>query len=301
MDLHLRDLMTPAPLTAAPTDTLATAADAMRRRDVSSAVILRDAAVVGILTERDLTRAAAAGRGARHDGRRGLDDARSRHPGAGERDHGRARAHARAQRAPSSGVRRGRAGRHRVVAPAGARRQPAARRPVGTRHRQGAREHHRRRDQDLAHRRHGRPPGLRRARRRAARAHARVRGRLAPPADGRAAPGRRVRAPGRDAARPAARRIDVACARRRRRRDDVEARERAGGDGRRVGTRALVRARRVGHRGRSGASRQRRPVARRRAVAARDEASSPSHRIPRWVTSRTTCGCCRAGGPPRRR
>jgi len=61
MDLHLRDLMTPAPLTAAPTDTLATAADAMRRRDVSSAVILRGDAVVGILTERDLTRAAAAG------------------------------------------------------------------------------------------------------------------------------------------------------------------------------------------------------------------------------------------------
>jgi citrate synthase len=61
MELHLRDLMTPDPLTAAPTDTLAFAAAAMRRRDVSSAVVLRDGAVVGILTERDLTRAAAAG------------------------------------------------------------------------------------------------------------------------------------------------------------------------------------------------------------------------------------------------
>jgi citrate synthase len=61
MELHLRELMTPDPLTAAPTDTLATAAAAMRRRDVSSAVVLRDDAVVGILTERDLTRAAAAG------------------------------------------------------------------------------------------------------------------------------------------------------------------------------------------------------------------------------------------------
>jgi citrate synthase len=61
MELHLRDLMTPAPLTAAPTDTLAAAADAMRRRDVSSAVVVRDGAVVGILTERDLARAVAAG------------------------------------------------------------------------------------------------------------------------------------------------------------------------------------------------------------------------------------------------
>ena len=61
MELRLRDLMTPDPLTAAPTDTLAFVAAAMRRRDVSSAVVLRDDAVVGILTERDLTRAAAAG------------------------------------------------------------------------------------------------------------------------------------------------------------------------------------------------------------------------------------------------
>jgi len=61
MELRLRDLMTPAPLTAAPTATLAAAAAAMRQRDVSSAVVLRDDAVVGILTERDLARAAAAG------------------------------------------------------------------------------------------------------------------------------------------------------------------------------------------------------------------------------------------------
>src|SRR5262245_39468316 len=61
MELKLRDVMTPTPLTAAPTDTLAAAADAMRRRDVSSAVVVRDGMVVGILTERDLARAAAAG------------------------------------------------------------------------------------------------------------------------------------------------------------------------------------------------------------------------------------------------
>src|SRR5262245_48283729 len=61
MDLHLRDLMTPAPLTSAPTDSLATTAGAMRRRDVSSAVVVRDGAVIGILTERDLARATAAG------------------------------------------------------------------------------------------------------------------------------------------------------------------------------------------------------------------------------------------------
>ena len=61
MDLHLRDLMTPSPLTSEPTDSLAAAAAAMRRRDVSSAVVVRDGAVVGILTERDLARAAAGG------------------------------------------------------------------------------------------------------------------------------------------------------------------------------------------------------------------------------------------------
>jgi citrate synthase len=61
MELHLRDLMTPAPLTTAPTDTLAAAAAAMRVRDVSSAVVVHDGTVVGILTERDLTRAVAAG------------------------------------------------------------------------------------------------------------------------------------------------------------------------------------------------------------------------------------------------
>ena len=61
MELHLADLMNPAPLTAAPTDSLAAAAHAMRARDVSSAVIVRDGAVLGILTERDLARACAAG------------------------------------------------------------------------------------------------------------------------------------------------------------------------------------------------------------------------------------------------
>ena len=61
MELHLADLMNPTPLTVAPTDSLAAAAHAMRARDVSSAVIVRDGTVLGILTERDLTRACAAG------------------------------------------------------------------------------------------------------------------------------------------------------------------------------------------------------------------------------------------------
>src|SRR5262245_41205199 len=61
MELHLRDLMTPAPLTSDPTDSLTAAAAAMRRRDVSSAVVVRDGAVIGILPERDLARAVASG------------------------------------------------------------------------------------------------------------------------------------------------------------------------------------------------------------------------------------------------
>ena len=61
MELHLADLMNPTPLTAAPTDSLAAAAHAMRARDVSSAVIVREGMVQGILTERDLARACAAG------------------------------------------------------------------------------------------------------------------------------------------------------------------------------------------------------------------------------------------------
>src|SRR5262249_12994786 len=61
MELHLADLMNPTPLTAVPTDSLAAAAHAMRARDVSSAVIVREGTVLGILTERDLARACAAG------------------------------------------------------------------------------------------------------------------------------------------------------------------------------------------------------------------------------------------------
>src|SRR5262249_57990793 len=61
MELHLADLMNPSPLTTAPSDSLAAAAHAMRAQDVSSAVVVREGAVVGILTERDLARACAAG------------------------------------------------------------------------------------------------------------------------------------------------------------------------------------------------------------------------------------------------
>ncbi len=61
MEPRLRDLMSPSPLTAAPSDTLAATAGAMRARDVSSAVVVAGGRAVGILTERDLTRATAAG------------------------------------------------------------------------------------------------------------------------------------------------------------------------------------------------------------------------------------------------
>jgi citrate synthase len=60
-DVHLRDVMTPDPLTASPDTPMAEAAAAMREREVGSAVIVDNGHVVGILTERDLVRAAADG------------------------------------------------------------------------------------------------------------------------------------------------------------------------------------------------------------------------------------------------
>ena len=68
MELHLRDLMNPQPSHGG-AGRLAGAAAAPRcdARDVSSAVVVRDGAVVGILTERDLARAVRRRRAGRRD------------------------------------------------------------------------------------------------------------------------------------------------------------------------------------------------------------------------------------------
>ncbi len=60
METIVRDLMTSPAVTCAADDTLASAAQAMRTADTGSVVVTDDGKVVGILTERDLLRAAAA-------------------------------------------------------------------------------------------------------------------------------------------------------------------------------------------------------------------------------------------------
>jgi citrate synthase len=60
METIVRDLMTSPALTCAADDTLATAAHAMQQAETGSVVVTDDDKVVGILTERDLLRAAAA-------------------------------------------------------------------------------------------------------------------------------------------------------------------------------------------------------------------------------------------------
>ena len=62
METIVRDLMTSPAVTCAADDTLAEAARAMQQADTGSVVVTDDGKVVGILTERDLLRA-AAGRG----------------------------------------------------------------------------------------------------------------------------------------------------------------------------------------------------------------------------------------------
>jgi citrate synthase len=59
--LRLGDVMTPDPLTAPPGTPLSEAAAVMRERSVGSVIVADDSGVVGILTERDLVRAAADG------------------------------------------------------------------------------------------------------------------------------------------------------------------------------------------------------------------------------------------------
>jgi citrate synthase len=61
METTVRDLMTSPALTCAAGDTLATAARVMQRAETGSVVVTDDGKVVGILTERDLLRAAASG------------------------------------------------------------------------------------------------------------------------------------------------------------------------------------------------------------------------------------------------
>ena len=59
METIVRDLMTSPPVTCAADDTLAEAARAMQQADTGSVVVTDEGKVVGILTERDLLRAAA--------------------------------------------------------------------------------------------------------------------------------------------------------------------------------------------------------------------------------------------------
>ena len=224
MDCTCDELMTPTPLTAAPTDTLATAADAMRRRDVSSAVVVRDA------RRRRHPDRARPRRAPPPPARRPATTAvaawmtpGARHPGAR-----RARSTAALERMLDRNV------RHLPVCAAGALvgtvslRQlvRAASLGASTRGRPApprARERHRGRDPALAHRRHRRPPDLRRSRRRAssrARASFEDVWRLlltgALPADDA------LRAPGRGAARALPLAASTSCARSpARRRHDV--------------------------------------------------------------------------------
>jgi citrate synthase len=61
METIVRDLMTTPPVTCTTEDSLAAAARAMQAADTGSVVVTDDGKVAGILTERDLLRAAAAG------------------------------------------------------------------------------------------------------------------------------------------------------------------------------------------------------------------------------------------------
>ena len=61
MTLRLGDIMTPDPLTAPPGTPLSEAATIMRERGVGSVIVHDGSDVVGILTERDLVKAAADG------------------------------------------------------------------------------------------------------------------------------------------------------------------------------------------------------------------------------------------------
>src|ERR1700727_3075929 len=67
METVVRDLMTSPAVTCASTDTLAVAARLMQEAGTGSVVVTELGKAVGILTERDLLRAAAAGGGSEHE------------------------------------------------------------------------------------------------------------------------------------------------------------------------------------------------------------------------------------------
>ncbi len=121
----------------------------MREQGVGSVVVVDDERAVGILTERDLVRIAAAGVGTRD--RRRLDDARPRLGRARRRGDDRVREPRRARLPAHPGRRRRPARRHRVDArpdahradPAG--REPRARGAARSRRRRRRRDHDRRR------------------------------------------------------------------------------------------------------------------------------------------------------------
>ena len=168
--LRLGDIMTPDPLTAPPGTPLAEAAAVMRERGVGSVIVAR--------RDRrrrhpDRARPREGGRRRcapdRRDGRP-LDDAVAGDDAAGRRHHARARPDDRAA-LPAHPDRRRRQARRRRLLPAAHRggEDPQGR-PVGARDGQGPREHHRRRDRDLLHRRPAGTPDLPRLQRRRPRA-----------------------------------------------------------------------------------------------------------------------------------
>src|ERR1039458_8957238 len=67
METVVRDLMTSPPVTCTSTDSLAVAARTMADADIGSVVVTELGKVVGILTERDLLRAAAATAGPQNE------------------------------------------------------------------------------------------------------------------------------------------------------------------------------------------------------------------------------------------
>lgn len=63
MTQMIKEVMTTSPVTLQATDTVRTAATKMREADIGDVVVLRDGAVCGILTDRDITvRAVAEGK-----------------------------------------------------------------------------------------------------------------------------------------------------------------------------------------------------------------------------------------------
>ena len=145
METIVRDLMTSPAVTCAADDTLAEAAGAMQQADTGSVVVTDDGKVVGILTERDLLRAAAGQGNPDRETGSALDD------GAPGR--------ARSRRAGGRGV--GEPDLAPLPPPARRRRRPVRRRGVAARPHGRGPHPARRRDQ---RRRAGRPRGRRRGR-----------------------------------------------------------------------------------------------------------------------------------------